>query len=457
LTGLVVALLLAATTGIDAVQSLGVLRVTVAVGGDQAATPVPRHLLLVSDNPASAPPRRLLTAGDGTLDVRLPPGNYTVESDRPVAFQGRAYQWTQMIDVAAGHDTVLALTAANAEISAVTAAAEEMAAPAAGAATVSASRWHDSAVDIWTQTARASGAIVSATGLVVTTHRGLGDAGWVAVQLTPAVKVAASLVVSDPVRNVAVLRIDPATAALLPPVSLGCGPSLPPAAAGQEITALGVRVGEVCEVVAAAEAKMTDPVPAATRLPVEPARPFPAGALKEATVRRTGPLQLSSADFDLAFITPLHVAGSQGRSQVMDFMNWSDYVAERHPVLLIRATPKLVEGFWAKVGRAAAMTQGIALPAFKRPKSGFARLRVFCGEAEVTPIHPFKLEQRLSATDTIFEGLYVFDPDALSPSCGTVKLELYSEKEPNRADIRIIDTEVIRQLWQDFAAYRALK
>ena len=63
---------------------------------------MPRHLLLVSDNPASTVPRRVVTAADGTVTVRLPPGNYTVESDRAVAFQGRAYQWTQTLEVPAG-------------------------------------------------------------------------------------------------------------------------------------------------------------------------------------------------------------------------------------------------------------------------------------------------------------------------------------------------------------------
>ena len=105
-------------------------------------------------------------------------------------------------------------------------------------------------------------------------------------------------------------------------------------------------------------------------------------------------------------------------------------------MLLIRVTPKLVEGFWTTVARGAARTQGVALPPIKHFKSGFSRMRAFCGDAEVTPIHPFKLEQRVSETDAIYEGLYVFDPGALGPQCGTVKLVLYSEKEPEKGDTR---------------------
>jgi len=455
LAGLVVAVL-AATTGAGAIQSLGVLRITVAVAaGDQAAQPVPRYLLLISDNPSSAPPRRLLTSGDGAIEVRLPPGNYTVESDRPVAIDGQAYQWIQMVDVVAGQDTVVLLTTSNAEIGPVTADTERLAAPLADAPVVTSSLWREGAVDVWTPTIRASGALVHSDGLVVARHPALGTSTAFAVQLSPEVKVAATLLAWNAPRELAVLRIDAAAAGLVRPVPLGCGPAMAPEVARQEITAIEVPLGEVCAAVATAESKLRETGPPPTRLPVEPVKPFPPAALKEAAARRTGPHQLSSDGFDLAFITPLHVAGSQGRSQVMDFRNWSDYVAESPPVLLIRATPRLVEGFWAKVGRAAAMTQGIALPAFKRPKSGFSRMRALCGEAEVVPIHPFKLEQALSDTETIYEGLYVFDPGAFSPSCGTVTLELFSEKEPNQADTRIVDAGVIAQIWQAFAPYRA--
>src|SRR5688500_16273412 len=89
-------------------QATGVLRITVSlVDTERGVTPVPRHALLISDNPPSAAPRRILTAADGSARITLPPGNYTVESDRPVAFHGKWYEWVQMVDVAAGLDAVL--------------------------------------------------------------------------------------------------------------------------------------------------------------------------------------------------------------------------------------------------------------------------------------------------------------------------------------------------------------
>ena len=91
-------------------------------------------------------------------------------------------------------------------------------------------------------------------------------------------------------------------------------------------------------------------------------------------------------------------------------------MADIPPVLFVRVTPKMVESLWAKVARGAAMTQGMALPPIKHLKSGFQRLHAFCGRTEVRPIHPFKLELRVSETDAIYEGLYMFDPAALGPA-----------------------------------------
>src|SRR5207245_2294454 len=79
---LTLAALCAALPGAASGQALGVLHVKVTLT-DAARTPVPvpRHALLISDNPATRTPRRVVTAPDGTAVVRLPPGNYTVESD----------------------------------------------------------------------------------------------------------------------------------------------------------------------------------------------------------------------------------------------------------------------------------------------------------------------------------------------------------------------------------------
>ena len=90
LRALFLATLLVVSSGAASAQAPSVLHIKVVlVDADRKATPVPRHVLLISDNPASAPPRRIFTKLDGTADVRLRPGNYTVESEQPVTLQGK--------------------------------------------------------------------------------------------------------------------------------------------------------------------------------------------------------------------------------------------------------------------------------------------------------------------------------------------------------------------------------
>ena len=525
LRALTFATLLFVGAGAAAAQDVSVLHIK-AVLVDEAGkvTPVPRHALLISDEPPTTAPRRVFTGLDGTANVRLRPGDYTVESDEPLVFNGKAYQWTQHLVIVSGREATLELTADNAEIEVATAATAS-AAPLEVSPSFLQAQWQDSVVAIWTPSAHASGFLIDAKGLIATNQRVIGDATSVEVQLSPDLKVAAGVLAADRALDVAVLWIDPSLVSSLKPLPLGCALAAKPLLGGEDLFTIGaplrgpkrmtvgtpdlrlpsgseggpvfsadgvvvgitsidsrvVRTNAVCAAVASAEMKMKDAAsPAATHLPIEPSKPFPVDALKDAVKGRAGslnPYEMSSADFDVAFLTPVLIYGDKdppsplrgfgaasrfeqqkgsepvGRP-LFDFGTWSEYMADVPPVLLIRVTPKMVERFWTTVGRAAARTQGLALPPIKHVKSGFSRMRVFCGDAEVTPIHPFTLDLRISETGAVDEGLYVFDPGALGPQCGSVKLVLYSEKEPGKADTKVVDPRVVDQIWKDFEPYR---
>jgi hypothetical protein len=516
---LVLAILAVAVPVAIASQTLAVLHIrAVLTDATGRATPVARHLLLISDNPQTMETRRIRTGLDGTANVRLRPGNYTVESDQPLVIQGKAYHWRQTLDIVAGRDSALDLTLANAVADPIAPGTTNADTPLATDASILLRQWLDSVVEVWTPTAHASGFLVDATGLIATNQRVVGDATSVEVQLSPSIKVAGTVVEADRERDIAVVRINPTVMASITPVPLGCPrSSTPPVARGLEIFALAaplreekrwtpgtvsradartiasdltlvtdgvggpvftasgdlvgitslpderdeprrgatrvVRIDGACELVAGAAKKVKDaPAPSGTHLPVEPAEPAPIAAFKDAVKRRAGsllPYQMAASEFDVAFITPVLNFAAQSQPN-QNFSNWSDYVADIPPVLFVRVTPKMAESFWAKVARGAAYTQGMALPALKRLKSGFLRLQAYCGSAEVTPIHPFKLELRVSETDAVHEGFYVFDPAALGPGCSTVTLVLYSEKEPAKADTRVIDPKILQQIWRDF-------
>jgi hypothetical protein len=516
---LVLAILAVAAPGAIAGQTLGVLQIrAVLTDATGRATPVARHALIISDNPPTRETRRVLTGLDGTANVRLSPGNYTVESDQPLMFQGKAYHWRQTLDIVAGRDSALELTLANAVNDPIPPGTTTADTPPATDTSFLLRQWLDSVVQVWTPTGHASGFLVDATGLIATNQRVVGDASSVEVQLSRSIKVAGTLVLADRERDIALVRINPTVMASIAPVPLGCPRSTtPPVARGQEIFALAaplrqdkgwtpgtvsrvdaraiavdislatggtggpvfiasgdlvgisslpeerdeprrgaarvVRIDGACELVATAAKKVKDALaPSATHLPVEPAEPAPVDAFKDIVTRRAGsllPYQMAASEFDVGFITPVLNFAAQSQPN-QNFSNWSDYVGDIPPVLFVRVTPKMAESFWTKVARGAAMTQGMALPPIKRLKSGFERLQAFCGRTELTPIHPFKLELRVSETDTIYEGLYAFDPAALGPGCSTVTLVLYSEKEPAKADTRVIDPKILQQIWRDF-------
>jgi hypothetical protein len=515
---LLVSLLLVLGSSAASAQALSTLHITVTLpDATGRITSVAGHALLISDEPPSAPPRRIFTTPAGTADVSLSPGRYAVESDRPVLFEGKRYEWSRRVDIVAGRDATLALTADNASVEAG-AATETSATPSGTDPSLLASQWQESVVGLWTPTRHASGLVVDARGLIVTSQRVIGAATSVEAKFAPDIRVRAAVLASDPQRDVAILRVNASVVSSLRLPPLACGQTRPPVKSRQELYAIGagmtgqthlmsgevtdvgsrlilsdlrlarmsaggpvftahgligfttiedrdpdarsaarvVRIDQACELLASAERKLAEAMPPdAMHLPPEP-RLITVSALSEALKSRGGsvsPYTMSMADFDITFITPVHIYGAKDQVQrpVMDFGSWSDYLAEYPRALVVRVTPKIAEGLWTKVGRTAAMTQGVSLPPMKRAKAGFLRMRAFCGDVEVPPIHPFVVEHRASETETINEGLYVFDPAVFGPPCSVVKLTVHSENEPQKGDTRVVDEKVLQQITRDFA------
>ena len=493
---LAIAILLAAAPWASA-QQLAVLHIKVGLpdaGG--ALIPIPRVVLLVSDNPPSGEPKRIITLQDGTVDVRLRPGNYTVESDQPIAFEGKGYTWTQIVDVVNGRDSTLELSARNAETGAITASTKTV---ETGSLALF-SKLQESVIELWSPLSHASGFLVDAKGLIVTNQRSVGSAESIEVQIAPAIKVAGRILSADRTRNVAVVWINPEVVGSIAPLPVTCAP--PPSAIGQELftivtplmgrkdmtwgresdiriapgssggpvftregtlvglttdgeidrtsraNALIIPIHYACDLIAAAEKKMAGmTAPAATHLPVEPGTPTAATTVahKPRTSAEVSALKISSNDFDLAFLPPMRAAERRALpGALLDFGNWTDYVMAAPPLLFIRAMPKLEESLLMTMARGAAMTQGMAIPPIKRYKSSFLRMRAYCGEVEISPIHPFIVEHPANEKDVVREGLYVFDPAALGPQCASVKLVMFSEKEPERGDTRSFDPALLK-------------
>jgi len=196
-------------------------------------------------------------------------------------------------------------------------------------------------------------------------------------------------------------------------------------------------------------------------LPVEPTDFFPAGVLRGMLQQEkldTKPYFFDAGEFQVAFITPpvnyylrhenemaaarkaaKRSGGDPGQAKppASALEDAQDY----RPVLFVLVRPKF--GAFFKV----------------RFKNGFVRMRLECGGKEVAPVEPGRSEydlrdQRGRTIDTTFQGRYVYLPDAVSPVCGNVVLEIFSEKDPNTPLSRPIDAATVQRVWGDFEAFR---
>ncbi|MFN7981937.1 MAG: trypsin-like peptidase domain-containing protein [Vicinamibacterales bacterium] len=480
-----------------------------------------------------------MTGADGTAVVRLAGGSYTVESDSPIALGGKTDEWTVTIDVSAGAETTLNLTADNATVETL---ADSTDATAGTDPKLLALRWRSAVVGVWTPTARLTGFLAHDSGLIVTNQRGVAAAKTVEVQLSRERKIVGRVVATDEKGDVAVVQVNPRDLTDMRAVPMECDATRQPFKEDTDIVTLAMpltnavavipgsiskptppnivtdfildyggvggpafavdgqfagvtssiatddgRTGghvslstadAACTILVSAVAQRTSP-PAVTLLPVEPSKAFPVSALDDAMRTRAGALSaytMSTSDFDIAFMTPIQVHAGQERAirlaggavrqgvtagnRLVDpednFANWAAYVTGVPPVLLIRATPRLAEGFLTTLARGAALTQGVAIPSIKRPKAGFDRMTLTCGSTTLMPVHALTIEQHISETDVVDEGLYAFDPSALNPQCGTIKLEIFSQKDAGKGETRTVDPKIVEQFWNDFAAYRAL-
>jgi hypothetical protein len=148
---------------------------------------------------------------------------------------------------------------------------------------------------------------------------------------------------------------------------------------------------------------------------------------------------------------------------LQDMHEWDEYAGEFKPILLIQAEPELREPLISALARQVASSTGYYnAPAHLKFKTDFYRMKLFCGAKEIEPIQPGKVATVanthtafVNVTDATYIGIYSYPPDAISTSCGRVRLELYSEKQPNNPEIKELDEKTVLRISRDFQPYFA--
>jgi Trypsin-like peptidase domain len=237
-----------------------------------------------------------------------------------------------------------------------------------------------------------------------------------------------------------------------------------------------IPLSEVRDDIARAKQKLADATtPASSRLlPVPPPGDFPLDALlsRHETRWEKEVYAFKLGDFDVELMTP--VANYQFRQE-----RYTEAVHQRmkqkggdatkvqepehkyESILRIWARPQMKYAFWKSWGDS--MASNNQAPSTFRPKSSFSRLRLLCGDKEVEPILPGKFalgtgsDRFVRVDQNAFYGAYTYTPDAISPSCGTVTLEVYSASQPDKPLVKFLEASQVNRVWQDFEPYRKLQ
>ncbi len=485
------------------------------VDKDLNQKPVPFQVVSLRDPANGSSSVELKTDLEGKAETQLAPGHYSIAIAKPVEFGGKRYTWNLELPIA-GAEQHIDLTNDNAkveDIAASTASSGEsktLAIAASGDLSALFDKYRNSVFTVHSEAGSGSGFLVDSAGLVVTNNHVVQSSSYLAVQFDQKRKVPARLVTSNADKDVAVLWVDPTafreavvapllqdetakrvvvgervftignplgrekvlTAGVISKVdkdAITSDISINPGNSGGPLFTLngqvaGITTARLRSLASIVPVEIVRPLveqarkeiaggapPRPTLLPVEPEEMFPADALRAMLQQEkldTKPYFFDVGEFHVAIYTPpvnfflSHAnemeaarkaakrSGGDAKPPASALEKAQDY----RPVLVVRVRPKF--GVMFKV----------------RFKNGFTRMRLLCGGKEVTPVEPGR--PRGQTVDTTYQGRYVYLPDAVSPACGGMTLEIFSEKDPNSPISRPIDAATVDRIWTDFEPYR---
>lgn len=248
-----------------------------------------------------------------------------------------------------------------------------------------------------------------------------------------------------------------------------------------------VRIEQALQVIADAKTKKAGlSTPSPRLLPVEPKGEYPLDAIREVASEKkfdNDPYIFDVGKFTVTLITPRYkyrmatelereaLKGRKDREKnneikgtfnpFQDFYGWEEYAGEYKPVLHIQAMPEIAETGGSLFGRMllGGLT-GVRLPANVKFRTDFYKMKLFCDDKEVEPIQPIKRAHMLNETnylfnlkDATYSGFYTYPADAINSGCTSVRIEVSSEKNPDKPEVEKLKTKHIQRLALDFKPY----
>jgi hypothetical protein len=139
---------------------------------------------------------------------------------------------------------------------------------------------------------------------------------------------------------------------------------------------------------------------------------------------------------------------------------WEEYTGEYKPVIQIEASPRLGPDIGFKLDLKKLSAKNTNARRLKY-RSDFYSMKLFCGKQEIEPIHPARVPVEMEyhtkdfeISDASFEGIYTYPYDAISKACPAVTLQIFSEKEPDKPLVKILDAKTVARVDSDFQPYR---
>jgi len=360
-----------------------------------------------------------------------------------------------------------------------------------------------------TESGHGSGFLVDASGLILTNHHVIAGTLYLAVAVDPGHKYPAVVVVTDPLRDLAVIRVNPAAVAGLPPLRftddtagvkvgervLAIGSALTgdgsllttgivsrvtadtviadlnvnPGSSGGPLLSLSGQVIGICtfhlkaatgpglagivrghvalQAVASAAASLAQPPPPAEPLPVASPIPYPSDALLEraAALDSLSSYATTSRGMRIHVLTPPAVYFEAHEAEIRKLREHGVEAGQNN------------YAWQAQTGGVEAIVGIRVVPEHHRAGS-VVRLRLFRNGVEVAPIVPGRFcgptgrDPRQPRPQTCF-ALYQYEPHAFAPGF-ELELFVYPEGEGAKPRRWKLPAALVRRVWLDFSPWR---